>query len=418
MKINLTKSVIYAFIASASAIAAMTALPSFSYNNDAATVTVTSELIAQGIQAPTAMVFPGANTAWVTEQTGKIRLIRDGKLTGVVVLDVKNKMIRVNTGYEERGLLNVVLHPKFSTNGKFYLFYSRPSTTINPDSKSGRKFDHTDVVTEYKMLPNSDLADTASAREILAQNKPDGNHNGSGLVFGDDGYLYVTFGDGGGQRDEHGTIGNGQDMNTWLGKVLRINVDGDAPYTVPKDNPYVGKDGVKPEIWSAGFRNPYRITMDKTSKQLFVGEVGQDLYEEVDILEKGANYGWRVVEGNHCHNPGTGCSFTGYTPPISEYHHSEGVSVIGGCVYNGQQLQSLKGKYVFADWTGPVWYLQKTGNDWKRGTLIIKNFPRGAKITGWGEDQSGEMYILLNAEAGPGPYGATTGSVYKIIKSN
>ncbi|MFD2146851.1 PQQ-dependent sugar dehydrogenase [Mucilaginibacter antarcticus] len=373
--------------------------------------------MAQGIQAPTAMVFPGPNTGWVTEQTGKIRLVRDGKLTGTVVLDVKNKMVRVGSGYEEKGLLNVVLHPKFNTNGKFYLFYSRNTSTINPDSKNGRKFDHTDVVAEYKMLPQSDMADTASAHIILAQDKPDGNHNGSGLVFGADGYLYVTFGDGGGQRDEHGTIGNGQDMNTWLGKVLRVNVDGDAPYTVPKDNPYVGKDGVKPEIWAAGFRNPYRITIDKTSKQLFVGEVGQDLYEEVDILEKGANYGWRVVEGNHCHNPNTGCSFTGYTAPISEYHHSEGVSVIGGNVYNGSQIPGLKGKYLFGDWTGPVWYLQKAGKAWNRGKVTIKNFPRGAKITGWGEDQSGEMYILLNAEAGPGPYGATTGSAYKITKS-
>jgi glucose/arabinose dehydrogenase len=413
--ITRSKKVAYAFVASLSATAILFALPSFINNDEPAAITINSELVAAGIQAPTSMAFPSANTAWVTEQTGKIRLIRNGKLTDVVVLDTKNKMIRVNSGYEERGLLNVTLHPKFSTNGKFYLFYSRPATAQNP--ANNRRYDHTDVVAEYKMLPNSDIADTASARIILAQDKPDGNHDGGGIVFGDDGYLYVTFGDGGGQHDQHGTIGNGQDMNTWLGKVLRINVDVDGTYTVPKGNPFVGKEGVKPEIWASGFRNPYRITLDKASKQLFVGEVGQDLYEEVDILEQGANYGWRVVEGNHCHNPNTGCDFTGYTAPISEYHHSEGVSVIGGYVYNGTQLPDLKGKYIFGDWTGPVWYLQKTGKDWTRGKVTIKNFPRAAKITGWGEDQAGELYYTINSEASPGPAGSTTGSVYKIIKN-
>jgi glucose/arabinose dehydrogenase len=194
-------------------------------------------------------------------------------------------------------------------------------------------------------------------------------------------------------------------MNTWLGKVLRINVDVAGTYSVPADNPFVGKDGVKPEIWASGFRNPYRITLDKASKQLFIGEVGQDTWEEIDILEKGANYGWRLVEGNHCHNPATGCSFTGMTPPIAEYKHDEtgGVSVLGGYVYNGKDVPSLKNKYIFGDWTGPTWYLQKAGSKWTKGKLTIKGFPAGGKITGWGEDQSGELYYLINSEAGPRP---------------
>lgn len=413
-QITQTKSIVYATLVSLSVLATV-ALPSFTKNNDPATITLNSTKIVEGIQAPTALVFPTANTGWVAEQTGKIRLIRDGKLTDVVVLDTKSKMVRVNSGYEEKGLLNIALHPKFSANGKFYLFYSRNTTTQNP--ANNRKFDHTDVVAEYKMQPNSDKADPNSERIILTQDKPDGNHNGSGIVFGADGYLYVTFGDGGGQHDQHGTIGNGQDMTTWLGKVLRINVDVDGTYSVPADNPFVGKEGIKPEIWASGFRNPYRITLDKASKKLFVGEVGQDTWEEVDILEKGANYGWRLVEGNHCHNPATGCSFTGMTAPITEYHHSEGVSVLGGYVYNGKNVPSLKNKYLFGDWTGPVWYLQKAGSKWARGKVTIKNFPAGGKITGWGEDQSGELYYLINSEAGPGPYGSTTGSVYKIIKN-
>jgi glucose/arabinose dehydrogenase len=414
-QINKTRSIVYASLASLGVLAAVVALPSFTKNDDAAAITINSAKIVEGIQAPTALVFPTANTGWVLEQTGKIRLIKDGKLTDVVVLDTKSKMVRINSGYEEKGLLNIAIHPKFSANGKFYIFYSRNTSTQNP--ANNRKFDHTDVVAEYKMLPNSDKADTASARIILTQDKPDGNHNGSGIVFGADGYLYVTFGDGGGQHDQHGNPGNGQDMNTWLGKVLRINVDVDGTYTVPADNPYVGKDGIKPEIWCAGFRNPYRITLDKASKQLFVGEVGQDTWEEVDILEKGANYGWRVVEGNHCHNPATGCDFKGYTAPATEYHHSEGVSIIGGYVYHGTDVPSLKDKYVFGDWTGPVWYIQKAGSKWNRGKITIKNFPSGGKITGWGEDQSGELYYLVNSEAGPGPYGSTTGSIYKVIKN-
>jgi glucose/arabinose dehydrogenase len=416
-QITQTRSVVYASLVSLSVLATVVALPSFTKNDDPATITINSAKIVEGIQAPTALVFPTANIGWVAEQTGKIRLIRDGKLTDVVVLDTKSKMVRVNPGYEEKGLLNIAIHPKFATNHKFYIFYSRNTTTKNP--ANNRRFDHTDVVAEHTLLPNSEKADTASARIILTQDKPDGNHNGSGIAFGADGYLYVTFGDGGGQHDQHGNPGNGQDMNTWLGKVLRINVDVDGTYSVPADNPFVGKDGVKPEIWASGFRNPYRITLDKASKQLFIGEVGQDTWEEVDILEKGANYGWRLVEGNHCHNPATGCSFTGMTPPISEYKHDEtgGVSVLGGYVYNGKDVPSLKNKYIFGDWTGPTWYLQKAGSKWTKGKLTIKGFPAGGKITGWGEDQSGELYYLINSEAGPGPYGSTTGSVYKIIKN-
>lgn len=406
------KSAALGTLAAASLIVTATTLPSFTKTSDAAEITINSVKITGDIKAPTALAFPAPHKAWVTEQTGAIRLLKDGRLTDVVVLDVKDKMIKVNSGYEERGLLNITLHPKFSSNGKFYIFYSRPYK--NEPGKP--RFNHTDVVAEYKMLPNSDQADPNSERIILTQDKPDGNHNGSGIVFGADGFLYVTFGDGGGQHDQHGAIGNGQNLNTWLGKVLRINVDAGSTYSVPNDIPFVGKAGVKPEIWAYGFRNPYRITVDRASKQLFIGEVGQDTWEEVDILAKGANYGWRLVEGNHCHNPATGCDFNGLTPPITEYKHSEGVSVIGGYVYNGKQVPAIKGKYIFGDWTGPVWYLQKSGDKWLRGKVTINNFPANSKITGWGEDQSGELYYLTNSVTGPGGPGVTTGSVYKIVK--
>ena len=200
-------------------------------------------------------------------------------------------------------------------------------------------------------------------------------------------------------------------MDTWLGKILRINVNSKKAYSVPKDNPFVGRSNVKPEIWAYGFRNPYRFSFDRASHGLFAGEVGQDLWEEVDIIKKGANYGWRIVEGTHCYNPATGCNIKGITMPIYEYSHKVGVSVIGGFVYNGRSITALKGKYVFADWTGPFFYLKKSGTQWLKGDIKLENLPAGLKVTGFGEDVSGELYFLTNPDTGPGN---NKGFVYKI----
>lgn len=397
-------------------LAIMLILPSYVYYykhktvknmEDPAPITVSAQQVATNLEAPTAMAFPGNGDVWVTEQTGKIRLIKNGKLTDVSVLDLSDKLVKINTSYEERGLLGIALHPKFSSNKKFYVFYSTPSTAV-------AKANHTGVLAEYKMLPNSDKADPNSGRIVLTIQEPESNHNGGCLQFGADGYLYVSFGDGGGAGDKHGPTGNGQKLDTWLGKILRIDVNTEKGYVVPKDNPFVGKEGVKPEIWAYGLRNPYRFSFDSASKQLFAGEVGQDTYEEVDIITKGANYGWRLTEGVHCFNPATGCDFTGITLPIAEYSHREGICIIGGYVYNGKQLPSLKSKYIFADWTGPVFYLQKAGDKWERGKINIQNYPQNLKITGFGEDSSGEIYLLTNPDTAPNN---TKGGVYKIVKN-
>jgi glucose/arabinose dehydrogenase len=402
--------------------AAVLLLPSFAFlkikarpvkktdDPTAATLTVKVQPFAENLQAPTAMAFLGNGKVWITEQTGKIRLVKDGKLTDAPVLDIHDKLVRISPGYDERGLLGLALHPKFNSNKKFYVFYSRPR-------EQGAKYNHTGVLAEYKMLPNSDQADPNSGRIILTVEEPQENHNGGCIAFGPDGYLYVSFGDGGGQHDQHGPIGSGQNLNTWLGKILRIDINTDNAYLVPKDNPFVGKADVKPEIWAYGFRNPYRFTFDKASKQLFAGDVGQDTWEEVDIVTKAANYGWRITEGNHCHNPATGCDFTGITPPITDYNHREGICVIGGYVYNGKELPELKSKYIFADWTGPIFYLQKAGSKWERGKITIQNYPQNAKITGWGEDPSGELYLLTNPDTGPGKPGEAKCGVYKVVKN-
>ncbi|MEO6915920.1 MAG: PQQ-dependent sugar dehydrogenase [Chitinophagaceae bacterium] len=381
-----------------------------SKNNSPTQLTLHVQAVAKNLQAPTAMVFPGIGEAWITEQSGKIRVMKNGTLADEPLMDLKKMLTKMNPGYEERGLLGIALHPQFATNKKFYIVYSTPST---PSASSGQKPNHTEVLAEYVMPAGSYQVDPNSGRIILTAEKPGGNHNGGCIQFGPDGYLYLSFGDGGGQHDQHGEIGNGQNLNTWLGKILRINVNTTSGYTVPADNPFVGRADVKPEIWAYGFRNVWRFSFDKTSGQLFAGDVGQDLWEEVDIVTKGANCGWRIMEGTHCHNPAAGCDTTGITMPISEYPHKEGLSITGGFVYNGKSLPALRNKYVFADWTGPVFYLTKSGAAWSRGKITLQNIPEGTRITSFSQDSSGELYIMTNPETGPDN---KNGTVYKIVK--
>lgn len=389
----------------------MSLLPSF-YNTkpsakieEPSPITLKVQLVAENLNAPTDMTFPGNGDVWITEQTGKIRVVKNGKLSEAPLLDLHNKLVKLNGGYEERGLLSIALHPKFKTNRKFYVFYSRPST---------QKSNHTGVVAEYILSADSGRVEANSERIILTIEEPESNHNGGCIKFGPDGYLYISFGDGGGQGDKHGTAGNGQKLDTWLAKILRIDVNTSVGYIVPKDNPFVGRNDANPEIWAYGFRNPYRFSFDRATGQMFAGDVGQDLWEEVDIVTRGANYGWRLMEGTHCYNPATGCLIEGITLPITEYSHKTGVSIIGGYIYNGRQMPGLKSKYVFADWIGKVFFLEKAGDKWRRGDITLQNIPPNLKITGFGEDPAGELYFSTNPDTGPGN---TKGSIYKIIKN-
>lgn len=367
-----------------------------------------AQQVVANVQSPVDMSFIDDKNILVAEQTGKLRLVRNGKLLAAPVLDLSSKLMK-NMPVDVRGLLGLALHPKFKSNHKVYVFYTAPPTSD--------KIDHTNVIAEYTLPADFSTADVNSGRIILTTDQPGQGDNGGCLKFGPDGYLYIAVGDGGGGGDRHGPIGNGQNLNTLLAKILRIDVNTDpaanAPYNVPKDNPFVSKADVRPEIWAYGLRNAWRFSFDKATKQIFTSDVGEGLWEEIDIIEKGGNYGWRMIEGNHCFNPKADCDFNGTIKPIAEYDHKNGISIIGGYVYNGNQLPAHKGKYFFADWTGPLYYIQNTGRNWQRGKVTLKNYPENLKVVAFGEDPSGELYVIVNSGT---LLADVKGAIYKIVR--
>jgi glucose/arabinose dehydrogenase len=222
-------------------------------------------------------------------------------------------------------------------------------------------------------------------------NQPFPNHKGGQIAFGPDGFLYIGFGDGGSGGDP---LGNGQNLQTLLGKMLRIDVDHTSAglqYAIPPTNPFVGGGGL-PEIWAYGLRNPWRFSFERGSGRLFCGDVGQDKYEEIDILQSGGNFGWNIMEGMHCYNPASGCNMSGLTLPIAEYSHTEGDAVIGGYVYKGSAIPSLAGAYIFSDnGSGTIWELvEAPPGQWTRTKLLSS----GRSISSLGQDVSGEIYVL------------------------
>jgi glucose/arabinose dehydrogenase len=225
---------------------------------------------------------------------------------------------------------------------------------------------------------------------LLTVDQPFENHNGGQIQFGPDGFLYIGFGDGGGGGDP---AGNGQNLGTLLGKILRIDVESSQHYAVPPDNPFVGQAGIRPEIWAFGFRNPWRFSFDRSMGRLFVADVGQASFEEVELVAKGANYGWNVMEGAHCYPPpSTGCNTSGLELPIAEYSHSEGSSITGGYVYRGTANQELRGRYVFGDFgSGRIWQLRETSpGTWTRSLLLDTDL----NISCFGLDSTGEILVV------------------------
>ncbi len=362
-------------------------------------LTIQLERVARGLHAPTVITNAGdgPNRLFVGEQTGTIFIIENGVLLPMPFLDLSEKIVNVNPIYDERGLLGLVFHPEYEDNGRFFVYYSAP--------KSGTGIDHESIVAEYHASADPNNADPSSEHILFRVDQPEANHNGGQLAFGPDGFLYIGLGDGGGAGDQHGSIGNGQDVNISLGKILRIDVNSN-PYTIPGDNPFVGENGLD-EIYALGFRNPYKFSFDRETSRLFVSDVGQDIREEIDVVTKGGNYGWRILEGNHPYDPALAeqlqINLSSLVSPIHEYSHNIGRSIIGGYVYRGTQFPSLVGKYVFGDWStdfvkpdGKIYYLEEIQpNEWKRSEFHLNTEkPLEKFILGFGEDEDGELYML------------------------
>jgi glucose/arabinose dehydrogenase len=255
-----------------------------------------------------------------------------------------------------------------------------------------QKGDGTTVIAQYNISStDSSVADPNSEQRILTQTQPFANHNGGGLAFGNDGFLYIGLGDGGGAGDPDK---NAQNLGTFLGKFLRINVDATSAgkaYAVPSDNPFLSTSGAAPEIYAYGLRNPFRFSFDKETGALYAGDVGQNEQEEIDQIKSGGNYGWSVIEGNRCYPNGGACNTTGFTAPLVTYGRSEGQTVIGGYVYHGSLAPSLKGLYLFADFgSGTVWTLDPTNVAAGKSTLLTSSM----NFSSFGQDGAGELYLL------------------------
>jgi|SRR5437868_770034 glucose/arabinose dehydrogenase len=331
-----------------------------------------------GLQSPLDLQTPddGSGRMFVVEQGGTIRIISAGAVVSPAFLDISSK---VNFDGAEQGLLGVTFHPDFAQSGRFYVNYDRLS--------SGQM---QTVIAEYQLSANSNQADPASERILLTVNQPFPNHKAGQLAFGADGLLYFGLGDGGGGGDP---LGNGQSTQTLLGKMLRIDVDhtsGSLPYAIPSDNPFVSGGGL-PEIWAFGFRNPWRFSFDRPTGRLFCADVGQEKFEEIDLVTRGGNYGWNIMEGGHCFNSAS-CNMNGLTLPITEYDHTEGIAIIGGYVYHGSAIPALQGKYVFGDFgSGTVWTLTESPpGAWTRDKLLSTSH----SISSFGQDAAGELYLV------------------------
>ncbi len=316
----------------------------------------------------------GSGRIFIIEQRGFIRIIKNGVIGPQPFLNISSLVECCG----ERGLIGLAFHPQYQSNGRFFVDYTR--------RVSGQL---QVVIAEYHVSATNPNKADPNGIELLSIDKPFDNHNGGQLAFGPDGYLYIGVGDGGSGGDP---FGNGQNLEVLLGKILRIDINSGAPYAIPPDNPFVNDPTARGEIWAYGLRNPWKFSFDRQNGRLFAGDVGQNNWEEVDLITKGSNYGWNVMEGFHCYPPGTpDCDMTGLTLPLSEYSHLEGDAIIGGFVYHGISIPQLQGLYVFGDYiSGKVYVLKQQGTTWKRGLSLES----GIFISAFGQDASGELYVL------------------------
>lgn len=400
--------------------------------------------VADGLTTPLSYVALPDGRALIVDQPGFVRLLEaPGRLSEAPALDLRPRLSPINHGaFDERGVLGLALHPRFRKNGRVLVSYTAPRRPTAPAD-----WDCTLRVSEFTVAASPGfIIDPASEKVRLEIDKPYANHNGGRIAFGPDGYLYVGVGDGGNANDEgkRPGIGNGQSLDTLLGKILRIDVDTPAGHGIPRDNPFADGKVARPEIWAYGIRNPWGLSFDRAGdRALYSADVGQTLWEEVNIIRKGGNHGWRLREGAVGFNPkspdkplpeapGTGARGETFVGPVAVYKNrngfkkdpdAHGISVTGGFVYRGKALPELRGDYVYGDW-GRIWGVPG-------GTLLVAHRPKsgGASwaveplalgtptkvasyIVGFGEDNDGELYVLTNGNIGLTP---GKGEVWKIV---
>ncbi len=382
---------------------------------------LSSVLIADGYKKPVFITsYPNnAKVLYIVEQAGLIKIIKDGKKLSRPFFDINKRVVNPNRPGDERGLLGFAFHPNHTNNGKFYINY------MDNDGNT--------IISEFST--NSELrANHKSERIILKLKQPYGNHNGGDIQFGPDGYLYISIGDGGKAGDP---LNAGQDLSSLFGKIIRIDIE-QKPYGIPKSNPFFGQKDKREEIWAWGLRNVWRFSFDKQTGDKYLADVGQNKWEEVNFepasSKGGLNYGWRIMEANHCYDPKENCPTDGLIKPIIEYPNDanhpafafriieelsfsetdvEGCSVTGGYVYRGQKIKSMQGQYIFGDYcSGNIWTLKVVNGkalNFKNRTEEI-NIGGGeftTYISSFGQDSDGEIYII-----------DYNGGIYKLIESD
>lgn len=347
--------------------------------------------VADGFSQPVYVTSAGDGSGrlFVVEKGGTIKIIQAGKVLAQPFLDISDRV--ANTG--EAGLLSVAFPPDYASGGYFFVYYNHKDDIAKPaPTDAGHNEGKDTVIARFRVTSDPNQADPASEQRILVRNQPYINHNGGLIAFGPDGYLYVGLGDGGSGGDPQNQA---QNLSTLLGKILRIAVGPQGTYTIPPTNPFVANSGAKGEIWDYGLRNPWRWSFDRVTGDLWIGDVGQAKYEEVDFEPKahagGVNYGWRCQEGLHDYNTTPPCTGT-LTPPIAEYDHSLGDAITGGYVYRGSAANSVVGQYIYADYgSGRIWSLAPDGNGWTPPRLELDT---DYAISSFGEDEAGELYLV------------------------
>jgi glucose/arabinose dehydrogenase len=443
-----------AFVVAAFVIAGLLLLNGCNKNDDDDIPRVDMQLVAEGFISPIGVFAAPDNTnrLFVLDQAGKIWIIdATGTKLPTPFMDVSSMIVSLTPAYDERGLLGLAFHPDFANNRRFYIYYQKPARPGGPTPTSN--WNNLSRISEFKSMPgNANQADMTSERIILEMDDPQSNHNGGTIAFGPDGFLYIAIGDGGAANDvapghvedwySANAGGNGQDIEANLfGNILRINVNSGTPYSIPPDNPFVGQPGLD-EIYAYGFRNPFRMSFDMGgSHQLYAGDAGQVLYEEINLVTKGGNYGWNVKEGAHCFQAANndtllpscptqdniGHSFIDPVVEISNAANPQGgraLTIIGGNVYRGNDIPGLEGKYIFGTFAqtagapnAELFVSQPSGQGaWSYNELTLTSRPNdlGYYLKGFGQDGDGEIYLTVTTNLGPS---GTTGKVFKLIKA-